>query len=160
MLVGPEGLSRFEEFLFDLCMEPDAVKFIQDETQIRVSKGKSVVIFERNDIPRPFIGTSAKSSREIELARVSRHALPVVPRAGGDPVRRGFSVQSLPSLEYWIVRPSAQLRTRRTMTTECEFTISRRIASELCIKFPVLLFRGRREDRVHAAPAVPCAICA
>jgi len=28
----------------------------------------------------------------------------VIPRAGGDPVRRGFSVQSLASLEYWIVR--------------------------------------------------------
>ena len=82
------------------------------------------------------------------------------PRVGGDPVRRGFSVHALRSLEYWIVRPSAQLRTRRTMTTECEFTISRRIASELCIKFPVLLFRGRREDRVLAAPAVSRAICA
>jgi hypothetical protein len=28
------------------------------------------------------------------------------PREGGDPVRRGFSVQSLLSLGYWIVRLS------------------------------------------------------
>src|SRR6478735_2263211 len=33
-----------------------------------------------------------------------------------DPVRRGLSVLSSASLEYWIVRPSAQSRTRRTMT--------------------------------------------
>ena len=40
----------------------------------------------------------------------------------------GFSVQSLTSLEHWIVRPSAQLRTRRTMTTEYVSAISRRDA--------------------------------
>jgi len=28
------------------------------------------------------------------------------------------------------------------------------------IKFSALFVGGRREDRVHAAPAVPCAICA
>jgi len=28
----------------------------------------------------------------------------VILREGGDPVRRGFSIQSLPSLEYWINR--------------------------------------------------------
>ena len=36
----------------------------------------------------------------------------------GHPVRRSLSIPSLLSLEYWIVRPSAQLRTRRTMTAE------------------------------------------
>ena len=55
------------------------------------------------------------------------------PREGGDPVRRGVSVQSLPSLEYWVTRPSAQLRTRRVTTMECEAAISRRIAPEVCI---------------------------
>jgi len=30
----------------------------------------------------------------------------------------------LTSLEYWITRPSAQLRTRRVMTTEYDFAIS------------------------------------
>src|SRR6266487_486311 len=39
-------------------------------------------------------------------------------RAGGYPVRRGLSIQSLAPLEYWITRPSAQLRTRRVMTAE------------------------------------------
>src|SRR5688572_18417178 len=43
---------------------------------------------------------------------------PSYPAKAGYPVRCGFSVQSLAPLGYWIVRPSAQLRTRRTMTTE------------------------------------------
>jgi hypothetical protein len=38
------------------------------------------------------------------------------PAHAGYPVRRGPSVLSLLSLEYWIARPSAQLRTRRAMT--------------------------------------------
>ena len=36
---------------------------------------------------------------------------------------------------------------------------SRRIAPELCWKLPALSNRGRREDRVRAAPAVSCAMC-
>jgi len=35
----------------------------------------------------------------------------------GYPVRRGLSVQLLLPLEYWIIRSSGQLRTRRMMTT-------------------------------------------
>ncbi|OSI63829.1 hypothetical protein BSZ22_29800 [Bradyrhizobium canariense] len=42
------------------------------------------------------------------------------PAKAGHPVRRGASVQAQRSLEYWIVRPCAQLRTRRTMTDEFE----------------------------------------
>jgi hypothetical protein len=38
------------------------------------------------------------------------------PAKAGDPARCGYSIQSLTSLEYWIIRPSAQLRTRRMMT--------------------------------------------
>src|SRR5262245_1936380 len=82
------------------------------------------------------------------------------PRESGDPVRRGFSVQSLLSLEYWVVRPSAQLRTRRTMTTEYGFAISRHNAPEVCIFFALIEIRGRREDRALAAPAVSRAVCA
>src|SRR5437667_9149744 len=37
-------------------------------------------------------------------------------REDGYPVRRGFAILALTSLEYWITRPSAQLRTRRVMT--------------------------------------------
>jgi len=37
------------------------------------------------------------------------------------------------SLEYWVTRPSAQLRTRRVTTMEYEAAISRRIAPEVCI---------------------------
>src|SRR4051794_21431299 len=44
------------------------------------------------------------------------------PRAGGDPVRRGLSVQSSASLEYWVARSS------RAMTTGRMTTLSRRDA--------------------------------
>ena len=40
----------------------------------------------------------------MELRPQARHTRLVVPREGGDPVRRGFSIQSLTSLEYWITR--------------------------------------------------------
>jgi hypothetical protein len=40
------------------------------------------------------------------------------------------------------------------MTAEYGTAISRRVASELCLKLPALFVRGRREDRVLAAPAV------
>jgi hypothetical protein len=35
------------------------------------------------------------------------------------PVRHGVSIQSRLSLDYWITRSGAQLRTRRVMTTAC-----------------------------------------
>jgi hypothetical protein len=37
------------------------------------------------------------------------------------------------SLEYWVTRPSAQLRTRRVTTMEYDAAFSRRIAPEACI---------------------------
>ena len=37
------------------------------------------------------------------------------------------------------------------------FAISRRVAPEVCISMPLLENRGRREERVRAAPAVWCA---
>ena len=46
------------------------------------------------------------------------------PRESGDPVRRGLSIQSLMSLEYWIPAFAG-------MTTGCDFAISRRIAPEV-----------------------------
>ena len=45
-----------------------------------------------------------------------------------------------------------------TLCTERTFAIPRRIAPELCQKFLALEIRGRREDRVLAAPAVSCAM--
>src|SRR5689334_12294705 len=42
----------------------------------------------------------------------------VLPRACGCPARRGLSNSSPTSLEYWIARSCAQLRTGRTMTAE------------------------------------------
>ena len=40
----------------------------------------------------------------------------------------------------------------------CASAFSRRHAPELCQKFLAPEIRGRREDRVRAAPAVPCAL--
>src|SRR5262249_61860792 len=48
------------------------------------------------------------------------------PAKAGDPVRRGLSIQSSTSLEYWVARSS------RAMTTECRFAFSRLKESELC----------------------------
>ena len=75
------------------------------------------------------------------------------PASPGDPVRRGLSIQSLMPLEYLVARSS------RAMTTEYDFAFSRRIAPEVCWKFAPSENRGRREDRVRAAPAVSCATC-
>src|SRR5438105_9625309 len=66
----------------------------------------------------------------------SPHMMDRHTREGGYPVRRGLSVQSLLPLEYWIVRPSAQVRTRRTMTTEYDAAVSRRDAPELLMTSP------------------------
>jgi hypothetical protein len=38
------------------------------------------------------------------------------------------------------------------------FAISRHGLPEVCLELPALKYRGRREDRVRAAPAVSCAI--
>src|SRR5437667_4095209 len=76
------------------------------------------------------------------------------PRACGDPVRRGFSAQSMLPLEYWVARSS------RAMTIEYAVTISRHQLSEVYTQLPALQSQGRREDRVLAAPAVSRAICA
>jgi hypothetical protein len=76
-------------------------------------------------------------------------------RACGDhPVCRGFSIQASMSLEYWVVRSS------RVMTIECVFAISRHELPEAFLKLPPSPIRGRREDRVLAAPEVSCAVCA
>jgi hypothetical protein len=89
------------------------------------------------------------------------------PRACGDPVRRGLSISSPASLEYWMVRSCAQLRTRRTMTVEGVVS-SRAITDMLlrsaawCARDSVKYFRhsdnrGRGECRVPNAPAALCA---
>ncbi|MBA4037514.1 MAG: hypothetical protein C0480_23260 [Bradyrhizobium sp.] len=46
------------------------------------------------------------------------------------------------------------------MTGGYNFAISRRSSPEVCIFMCPLIIRGRREDRVHAAPAVSRANCA
>ncbi len=71
------------------------------------------------------------------------------PAKAGDPVRRDLSVQSMLSLGYWITRPSAQLRTRRVMTTEYDFAISQRNSPEVCYRTSRPLV-GRAQGRPGA----------
>jgi hypothetical protein len=95
----------------------------------------------------------------ISCSQVPDHTQGCHTREGGYPVRRGLSVQPLAPLGYWITRPSAQLRTRRVMTTGDDTASRSRglICPRLAIEFPYPPVRGRRECRVHAAPAVSCA---
>ena len=68
---------------------------------------------------------AASSSEGKERGNSPRRSCQISssPAQAGDPVRRGLSVRSLSSLEYWIVRPSAQLRTGRTVTVEYDGSI-------------------------------------
>jgi hypothetical protein len=59
------------------------------------------------------------------------------------PVRRGLSFPSLLSLEYWIFRRSAQLRTRRTMTTEYDCAFPRRVSPGRATKFSPKIERAQ-----------------
>jgi hypothetical protein len=56
------------------------------------------------------------------------------------------------TLEYWVARSS------RAMTMEYDFTFSRHDLSELYQFIGPFKNKGRREDRVRAAPAVSCAM--
>ena len=63
---------------------------------------------------------------------------------------------SVPVRERWVSLRS----THPTIDDRHTFAFSRRIAPEVCIFVWPPGFRGRREDRVLAAPAVSRAICA
>ena len=96
---------------------------------------------------------SRDCARDDGSAKQCRRSKPtVIPRAGGG--------SSTPRLIGSIIDVSGILDhpPSRAMTTEYDFAISRRIAPEVCISFALLENRGRREDRVRAAPAVSCAI--
>ena len=81
----------------------------------------------------------------------SRRPAPVIPREGGvsSTLRLLGSITTVSGI---LDRPPS-----RTMTTEYEAAFSRRNSPELCFDFTLSRKRGRREDRVHAAPAVSCA---
>ena len=49
---------------------------------------------------------------------------------------------------------------RAPRNDDMRFAISRRDSPEVLLEFSLPSYRGRREDRVRAAPAVSCAICA
>ena len=86
---------------------------------------------------------------------ISSHTQPSDPAQAGYPARRGLSALSPASLEYWIVRPRCAIAHKADDDGEHTFTFPRRVSPGLCQPFAQT--RGRRECRVLAAPAVPCA---
>ena len=72
----------------------------------------------------------------------------------GDPVRRGSSVLTSASLEYWVARSSRAMTPN--MTSHSRGALRPRFAGN----FPPSPNRGRRECRMRAAPAISCANCA
>ncbi len=87
----------------------------------------------------------------------SRTPSVVIPAKAGHPVRCGPSIPSLLPLEYWIV---AQSLAPATMTLNMCSRSRGALRPRFASSFALLEIRGRREDRVLAAPAVSRAICA
>jgi hypothetical protein len=104
---------------------------------------------------RPSLCELRRTRSLVELRRTSlaSHAV-VIPRACGYPVRRGFSIPSQASLEYWVARSSRAMTIESVVRSYSRQTsaISRRDASEFEKPFAQQI-RGRRECRVPAAPA-------
>jgi hypothetical protein len=98
-------------------------------------------------MPRPFIGTSARSSHGIELVSEASplHTVAVIPREGG--------VSSTPRLIDSIIAVSGILDhpPARVMTVEYDVTISRRIAPEVCLIIPALF-----DQRAQGRPGACC----
>ena len=104
--------------------------------------------FER----RPWERVESSSLRALsEAIHATQEAGLLPPSPCG--LRRTQSSRSLSS-----GRPKGRTRWLLAMTAERGFTFSRRDSPELCYPLPPSKIRGRREDRVRAAPAVPCAI--
>jgi hypothetical protein len=88
--------------------------------------------------------------------RVSPLVSPMTGSGGGSSTPR--LIDSITGVSGILGRPV--YTPSRAMTTECAFAISRHELSEFCVITSRPLIRGRREDRVLAAPAVSRAICA
>ena len=88
---------------------------------------------------------------------MARHQQVVIPATGGDPVRRALLEGSITG-GLWIY--CASLRPlRRAMTVEIYVRIlAARLRPSFARNFLPSSNRGRREDRVRAAPAVSCAV--
>jgi hypothetical protein len=90
--------------------------------------------------------------------RVSPSASPMTGSSGASSTPR-LSVQSRLPLEYWIRLRSLSYGGQVIRPTAYVSAISRRDAAEVCRTVVPPGMRGRREDRVRAAPAVSCANC-
>ena len=65
-----------------------------------------------------------------------------------DPVRRGFSVQSLRSLGYWVTRLRAPAR---VTTVEYAFAVSRHVCPRFARELPPSPSRGKTESALRPA---------
>ena len=111
----------------------------------------SIIADEANQSIAPQMETWTASLRRNDAEMAMQHK-DVIPRAcGGSSTLRTFG--SITAVSGILDRPPS-----RTMTTEYAFTFSRRELPEVCSNCCPPEIRGRREDRVHAAPAVSCAI--
>src|SRR6267154_2283248 len=96
---------------------------------------------------------------------VRRHTMRSSSAKAGDPVRRGFSVLSLTSLEYCIVRRSLSSGGHSADPVAnddnviCFCILATYCARGLQVNFTPSIVRGRGECRMRAAPAVSCAMC-
>jgi hypothetical protein len=67
-------------------------------------KRHAVLINSATAVPRKIYKGFAGLSSLAMTWKVLRHTQPSCPAHAGHPVRRGFSIPSLTSLEYWITR--------------------------------------------------------
>jgi len=63
------------------------------------------------------------------------------------------------AIHSFFARRDGLLRFARNDAVKCVSAFSRRVAPEVCVMLRLFENRGRREDRVRAAPAVSCAMC-
>ena len=75
------------------------------------------------------------------------------------PAQAGIQYAAADRFNHWRLWNTGDPPARVT-TTAYDVAISRRITPEACISLALFRLRGRRKDRVLAAPEVPRAICA
>src|SRR5438874_3131451 len=96
----------------------------------------------------------------------SRNRGPSYPAHAGDPVRRGFSIPSQPSLEYWVARSSRAMTTGRVgafvpnsshalIVFELVFLVD---LVALLVPMPRRFAAPQRSDRVRLARSVGIAL--
>ena len=168
----PCFLSRWRypdtgQFVGCSYVEIKSSRFRSGRVNRKISDCCAVICFLNGRIVPPDCSPSSKAFA-WRVVRAGRSSTPIAAgssRLSAKPeavIPRACGVSSTLRLIDFITGVSGILDRppSRTMTVEYDFVISRRIAPEVCISFALSEIRGRREDRVLAAPAVSRAICA